>query len=130
MEDIKAGAQPTVVGFALMVELKKADGAGEIKLYDTTDSALRDLIGGRVDIAILDRPLMQLAIQRNPDWNVQQVPLERQSDKYPIMSQVYDVIFGIAPDEQELYQAFNGQIAKIWADPGGAQRQSGARRWS
>jgi polar amino acid transport system substrate-binding protein len=115
-EDMKGRSVATVSGFTLVPELKTVEGIGEVKLYDTTDGALRDLIAGRVDMAILDPPLMQLAIAENPDWNLHQIPLEPQSDKYPIMSQVYNVIFGINPEEQELHDAFNQEIQKIWAD--------------
>jgi polar amino acid transport system substrate-binding protein len=115
-EDMKGRSVATVSGFTLVPELKEVEGIGEVKLYDTTDGALRDLIAGRVDMAILDPPLMQLAIQENPDWKLHQVPLQPQADKYPIMSQVYNVIFGINPDEKELADAFNEQIQQIWAD--------------
>ena len=115
-EDMKGRSVATVSGFTLVPELKGVEGIGEVKLYDTTDGALRDLIAGRVDMAILDPPLMQLAIQENPDWNLHQVPLQPQPDKYPIMSQVYNIVFGINPEQQELHDAFNQEIAKIWAD--------------
>jgi polar amino acid transport system substrate-binding protein len=115
-EDMKGRSVATVSGFTLVPELKEVEGIGEVKLYDTTDGALRDLIAGRVDMAILDPPLMQLAIQENPDWNLHQVPLQPEPDKYPIMSQVYNVIFGINPEEKELHDAVNEQIAQIWAD--------------
>ncbi|MGI9492308.1 MAG: substrate-binding periplasmic protein, partial [Geminicoccaceae bacterium] len=61
-EDLKGRSVATVSGFTLVPELKGVEGIGEVKLYDTTDGALRDLIAGRVDMAILDPPLMQLAI--------------------------------------------------------------------
>ena len=77
-EDMQGRSVATVSGFTLVPELKEVEGIGEVKLYDTTDGALRDLIAdpGRVDMAILDPPLMQLAIQENPDWNLHQVPLQ------------------------------------------------------
>jgi L-cystine transport system substrate-binding protein len=115
-EDMKGRSVATVSGFTLVPELKEVEGIGEVKLYDTTDGALRDLIAGRVDMAILDPPLMQLAIQENPDWNLHQVPLQPQPDKYPIMSQVYNIVFGIHPEEKDLHDAFNQEIARIWAD--------------
>ena len=115
-EDMQGRSVATVSGFTLVPELKEVEGIGEVKLYDTTDGALRDLIAGRVDMAILDPPLMQLAIQENPDWNLHQVPLQPEPDKYPIMSQVYNVIFGINPELQELHDAVNQQITQIWAD--------------
>ena len=56
---------------------------------------MKDLISGRCDIAILDPPLIQLAINNNPDWNLHQLELKPQPSRYPIMSQKYNVIFGI-----------------------------------
>ena len=115
-EDLKGRSVATVSGFTLVPELKNVEGIGEVKLYDTTDGALRDLIAGRVDMAILDPPLMQLAINENPDWNLHQVELQPEPDKYPIMSQKYNIIFGINPELQDLHDAINQEIAKVWAD--------------
>ena len=114
--DMKGRCVSTVSGFTLVPELKSVEGIGEVKLYDTTDGALRDLIAGRCDMALLDPPLIQLAINENPDWNLQQLAIEPEPDKYPIMSQKYNVIFGINKELKELHDAVNEQIAKIWAD--------------
>ena len=115
-DDMKGRSVATVSGFTLVPELKSVEGIGEVKLYDTTDGALRDLLAGRVDMAILDPPLIQLAIQQNPDWNLKQLPLTPEPDKYPVMSQKYNVIFGINKELQELHDAVNQEIAKIWED--------------
>ncbi len=115
-EDMKGRCVATVSGFTLVPELKSVEGIGEVKLYDTTDGALRDLIAGRCDMAILDPPLIQLAIKNNPDWNLHQIPIEPQPDRYPIMSQKYNVIFGINKELTELHDAVNKEIAKVWAD--------------
>ena len=115
-EDMKGRSVATVSGFTLVPELKSVEGIGEVKLYDTTDGALRDLIAGRVDMAILDPPLIQLAINQNPDWGLHQIPIDPEPDLYPIMSQKYNVIFGINPELTELHDAVNGEIAKIWAE--------------
>ncbi|MGI9331994.1 MAG: substrate-binding periplasmic protein [Gammaproteobacteria bacterium] len=114
--DMKGRKVATVSGFTLVPELKQVEGIGEVKLYDTTDGALRDLIAGRVDIAILDPPLIQLAINENPEWNLHQLPITPEPDRYPIMSQKYNVIFGINKELKALHDAINGEIAKIWAD--------------
>ena len=97
-EDMKGRSVATVSGFTLVPELKSVEGIGEVKLYDTTDGALRDLIAGRVDMAILDPPLIQLAINQNPDWGLHQIPIDPKPDLYPVMSQKYNVIFGINPE--------------------------------
>jgi polar amino acid transport system substrate-binding protein len=115
-EDMKGRTVATVSGFTLVPELKSVEGIGEVKLYDTTDGALRDLIAGRVDMAILDPPLIQLAINQNPDWGLHQIPIDPQPGKYPIMSQKYNVIFGINPDLKDLHDAVNKEIAKVWAE--------------
>ncbi|MEE8504672.1 MAG: transporter substrate-binding domain-containing protein [Kiloniellales bacterium] len=114
--DMKGRIVATVSGFTLVPELKSVEGIGEVKLYDTTDGALRDLIAGRVDMAILDPPLIQLAINENPDWNLQQLAITPEPDKYPIMSQKYNVIFGINPKLKGLHDAINKEIQQAWAD--------------
>ena len=115
-EDMKGRSVATVSGFTLVPELKTVEGIGEVKLYDTTDGALRDLITGRVDMAILDPPLIQLAINQNPDWGLHQIPIDPKPDLYPIMSQKYNVIFGINPELTGLHDAINAEIAKIWTE--------------
>ncbi|MBX6323035.1 MAG: amino acid ABC transporter substrate-binding protein [Rhodospirillaceae bacterium] len=112
--DMKGRSVGTVTGFTLVPELKGVEGIGEVKLYDTTDGVLRDLTAGRLDMAILDPPLMELYIQQHPEADLHQVPLVPEPDKYPIMSTKYNVVIGVCPEEKELYEALNKQIAKAW----------------
>src|SRR5579884_2558259 len=106
----------TVTGFTLVPELKTVPGVKEVKLYDTSDGVMRDLVDGRLDLAILDPPLVELAIKEHPDWNLHQVPLKPQPDKYPIMSTKYNVIMGVKKDEVDLGNAINAEIRKLWAN--------------
>jgi polar amino acid transport system substrate-binding protein len=115
-DDMKGRSVATVSGFTLVPELKSVTGIGEVKLYDTTDAALRDVLVGRADMAMLDPPLIEYAIGQNPDWDIHQLPLTPEPDKYPIMSTKYNIIFGINPELEELHAAVNEEIAKIWAD--------------
>ena len=39
-----------------MPELKSVPGIGEVKLYDTSDGVMRDVVAGRLDMAMLDPP--------------------------------------------------------------------------
>ena len=66
----------TVTGFTLVPELKAVPGIGEAKLYDTSDGVMRDLVAGRIDMAILDPPLVELAIAEHPEWELHQVELQ------------------------------------------------------
>ena len=73
--DMKGRKVGTVTGFTLVPELKKVDGIGEVKLYDTSDGVMQDLLAGRIDIAIIDPPLVQYGIFQHPDWKLKQLPL-------------------------------------------------------
>ena len=115
-DDMNGRSVATVSGFTLVPELKSVTGIGEVKLYDTTDAALRDVLVGRADMAMLDPPLIEYAIGQNPDWDIHQLPLTPEPEKYPIMSTKYNIIFGINPELKELHDAVNAEIAKIWAD--------------
>jgi L-cystine transport system substrate-binding protein len=114
--DMKGHKVGTVTGFTLVPELKTVEGIGEVKLYDTSDGVMQDLLAGRIDMAILDPPLVQYAIFQHPEWKIKQVPLTPEPDKYPVMSTKYNVIFGINKNEPELAEAINGAIKKVWAD--------------
>ena len=105
--DMKGHSVGTVTGFTLVPELKGVEGIGEVKLYDTSDGVLQDLVAGRLDMAILDPPLVQWGIVQHPEWKLKQVPLEPMADKYPIMSTKYSVIFGVNKDEPELAAAIS-----------------------
>jgi len=114
--DMKGRKVGTVTGFTLVPELKTVDGIGEVKLYDTSDGVMQDLIAGRIDIAIIDPPLVQYGIHQHPEWKLKQLPLTSEMDKYPIMSAKYNVIFGVNKNEPELAEAMNVAIKQVWAD--------------
>jgi polar amino acid transport system substrate-binding protein len=113
--DMKGRKVATVTGFTLVPELKGVEGIGEVKLYDTSDGVMQDLLAGRIDMAILDPPLVQYAIFQHPEWKLHQVPLEPDQAKYPVMSTKYNVIFGFNKNEPELAAAANEVIKEIWA---------------
>jgi polar amino acid transport system substrate-binding protein len=104
----------TVTGFTLVPELKQVPNIGEVKLYDTSDAVMRDLVTGRLDIAILDPPLVALALKQHPEWNLHQVALQP-DPKFPIMSTKYNVVMGIRQDAKGLEDAVNGKIDQLWA---------------
>ncbi len=114
--DMKGRSVGTVNGFTLVPELKGVEGVGEVKLYDTSDGVMQDLVAGRLDMAILDPPLVQYAIFKHPEWKLKQLAVTPEPDKYPVMSTKYNVIFGINKDEPELAEAINGVIKEFWSD--------------
>jgi polar amino acid transport system substrate-binding protein len=114
--DISGHKIGTVTGFTLVPELKSIPNVGEVKLYDTSDGVMRDLVAGRLDMAVLDPGLVQYALLQHPEWGLHQVALKPEPDKYPIMSTKYYSIMAVTPDEKDLYQAINAEVDKAWAD--------------
>jgi L-cystine transport system substrate-binding protein len=113
--DISGHKIGTVTGFTLVPELKSIPNVGEVKLYDTSDGVMRDLIAGRIDMAVLDPGLVQYALLQHPEWGLHQVALAPEPDKYPIMSTKYYSIMAVWPEEKELYEAINAEVGKAWA---------------
>ena len=60
---------------------------------------MQDLLAGRIDMAILDPPLMQYAITQHPEWKLKQIPVDPEPNKDPVMSTKYSVIFGVNKNE-------------------------------
>jgi L-cystine transport system substrate-binding protein len=114
-EDMAGHSVGTVTGFTLVPELKSVPGIGEVKLYDTSDGVMRDVLAGRLDMAVLDPGLVQYAISQHPEWDIHQVALKPQPDKFPIMSTKYYAIMGIYKELGDLETAINAEIAKAWA---------------
>lgn len=115
-EDMKGRSVGTVTGFTLVPELKTVPDIGEVKLYDTSDGVMRDIIAGRLDMAVLDPGLVQYAIQQHPEWELHQVALKPEPDRFPIMSTKYYSIMAVPPENKGLHDALNAEIAKAWAN--------------
>jgi polar amino acid transport system substrate-binding protein len=104
----------TVTGFSLVPELKAVPGIGEVRLYDTSDAVMRDLVAGRIDMAVLDPALVELAIAEHPEWNLHQVELQP-DPAFPILSNKFNAVFGIRTEGQAFHDAVNAGIAELWA---------------
>jgi polar amino acid transport system substrate-binding protein len=114
--DMKGHSIGTVTGFTPIPEMKTIPGITEVKLYDTSDAVIRDVVAGRLDIAVLDPTLVEYALLQNPDWGLHQLPLTPEPDTYPIMSTKYYSIISVWPENKELYAAVNAEVQKAWAD--------------
>jgi cystine transport system substrate-binding protein len=112
--DLAGKTVGAVTGFSFVPELKTVPGIGEVKLYDTSDAAMRDLVAGRLDVAILDPPLVALAIEEHPEWGLRQLPLDP-DPAFPVMSTKYNAVIAIRKDAAGLADAINRQIAELWA---------------
>jgi polar amino acid transport system substrate-binding protein len=114
--DMKGHSIGTVTGFTPIPEMKTIPGITEVKLYDTSDAVIRDIVAGRLDIGVLDPTLVEYALLQNPDWGLHQLPLTPEPETYPIMSTKYYSIISVWPENKELYEAVNAEVQKAWAD--------------
>ena len=64
--DLKGHSFGTVTGFTIVPEMKKVPGTTDVKLYDTTDACIRDVVAGRLDYAMLDAPTVDYMILQVP----------------------------------------------------------------
>jgi ABC-type amino acid transport substrate-binding protein len=113
LKDLENSTFGTITGFALIPDLKRIPGL-ELKLYDTTDAAIRDLVAGRVDAIYADPPLVHWAIKQNPDWPIHYTFIKEYDPEYPVLTGRYGVVFAAQKDSENLINAFNEQIAKMW----------------
>lgn len=113
IEELQGTTFGTITGFALIPDLKRIPDL-ELKLYDTTDAAIRDLMAGRVEAIFADPPLIHWAIQQNPDWNIHYEPIAKYYPDYPVLTRRYGVVFGLNREADHLVEAVNAQIAKLW----------------
>lgn len=115
VKDLEGRKIATIQGFGWIDQLKAIKGA-ELKLYDTSDAAIRDLLAGRIEALFADPPLIQYAISKNPDWDIHAVPIQQAFDeKYSLLTGKYNVVFGLNQNSPKLLEAVNKQIAAIWA---------------
>lgn len=116
VKELEGKTIATIQGFGWIDQLKAIEGA-TLKLYDTSDAAIRDLLAGRIEALFADPPLVQFAISKNPDWDIHAIPISQGFDKkYSLLTGKYNVVFGLSQDAPELLKAVNAAIADIWAN--------------
>lgn len=114
VKDLEGKTIATIQGFGWIDQLKAIEGA-TLKLYDTSDAAIRDLLAGRIEALFADPPLIQYAISKNPDWDIHAVPITQGFDeKYSLLTGKYNVVFGLSKDAPHLLEAVNAKIAEMW----------------
>ena len=103
----------TVTGFTIVPELKRVPGATDVRLYDTTDACIRDVLAGRLDLAFLDAPTVAYLIKQNPSWGLKQVPVEP-DPAFPILTTKQNTVFGLNGENSDLFDAVNAGVAWLW----------------
>jgi len=111
--DVKGHSIGTVNGFTIVPELKKIPGTTEVKLYDNSDGCVRDVVAGRLDFAVLDGPLVDYMILKNPNWNLKQVPITP-DPAFPQLTSKQYTVTGMNPDNHDLFDAVNQGVKWMW----------------
>lgn len=103
----------TITGFTPIPDIKRVPGLVELKLYDTTDACLRDIIAGRIDSGVLDGPTIDYIIKRNPNFGLTQVAMKFDPD-YPLLTGRNHTVMGLNRDNCDLFHAVNQGVAWLW----------------
>ena len=113
VNDAKGHSIGTVNGFTIVPEMKKLPGVGEVKLYDNSDGCVRDVVAGRLDFAVLDAPLVDYMILKNPSWNLKQVPMMH-DDAFPQITSKQHTVMGMNQQNFDLFDAVNAGVKWMW----------------
>lgn len=113
ISDFEGKIVGALTGTSVVPNLRAFPGITEVKLYDTTDAAIRDVAAGRADFAVLDAPFVDYVIQQDATLGLKQVPLEFSPD-YPIVTGKQHSVWGMNPSNTDLYDAVNQGIQWLW----------------
>jgi polar amino acid transport system substrate-binding protein len=113
VNDAKGHSIGTVNGFTIVPEMKKLPGVGEVKLYDNSDGCVRDVVAGRLDFAVLDAPLVDYMILKNPNWNLKQVPMAP-DPAFPQITSKQHTVMGMNQQNFDLFDAVNTGVKWMW----------------
>jgi ABC-type amino acid transport substrate-binding protein len=113
VNDVKGSSIGTVNGFTIVPEMKKLPGVSEVKLYDNSDGCVRDVVAGRLDFAVLDGPLVDYLILKNPNWNLKQVPIAP-DPAFPQLTSKQHTVMGMNQENFELFDAVNAGVKWMW----------------
>ena len=119
VNDVKGRSIGTVNGFTIVPEMKKLPGVGEVKLYDNSDGCVRDVVAGRLDFAVLDGPLVDYMILKNPNWNLKQVALAA-DPAFPQLTSKQHTVMGMNQENHDLFDAVNAGVRWLWKTKGNA----------
>ena len=106
VNDVKGRTIGAITGYFTIPDMKKIEGVKEVKLYDNTDSCLRDVRAGRLDFAVLDAPTIDYMILQDPSLKLKQIPMSY-DEKFPSLTAKFEAIWGVHPQNQDLFDGIN-----------------------
>jgi ABC-type amino acid transport substrate-binding protein len=110
---LKGRVAGALSGTAVVPDLRKYPGIADVKLYDTTDACIRDVAASRIDFAVLDAPFVDYVLLKDPSLSLKQVRFEN-DPAYPNMTGTQYSVWGMNPQNPDLYDAVNQGVAWLW----------------
>jgi ABC-type amino acid transport substrate-binding protein len=117
LEDLKGKTVGTVQGYFYIPELKSVPWIGEqnLKLYNTIDAAIQDVIAKRVDAIIIGAASSAWLQRQHPEWNLKYEPVAA-SPYMPDTTNKAKTVYSTNKDNNDLLGAMNSVIDKIKMD--------------
>jgi len=100
-------------GYSYVPDLKKIPGVKDVKLYDSVDACVRDVLAGRLDMAVLDSMTVDYMLLQNPGLELKQVPVKPNSE-YPNLSGRGRAVMGMSLENPDLFDAVNAGVKWLW----------------
>lgn len=114
VSDLSGHSVGTGTGYSYVPEIKKIPGVTAVKLYDSVDACVRDVVAGRLDFAVLDSMTVDYLLLQDPSVAVKQVPLKPNTD-YPDLSGRGWAVMGMNLENPDLFDAVNAGVKWLWA---------------
>jgi len=103
----------TIQGFSWIPELKAINP--DVKLYDTSEAAVRDLAAGRVDVLFLDPMLAQYATTTDPSLDFKSIAVTDSFDpKRSGLTSKYHTVIGMSKEAPKLSECVNAIVRDMW----------------
>ena len=117
IDDLKGKTVGTIQGYFYIPNLKKIPWVGEtnLKLYNTIDAAIQDLMAKRVNALLLGAPTSAWLATQHPEWNLKYEPIQANEYMPDTVNKAYTV-FSSRLDNPGLVKAMNDQIAAMKKD--------------
>jgi ABC-type amino acid transport substrate-binding protein len=114
VSDFSGRSVGAITGVTVVPELKKLPGVTDVRLYDTFDACVRDIVAGRLDFGVLDAPFVANLIQSGAAVGIKQLPIATDPN-YPIMSNKQHSVMGMNGQNADLFDAVNTGVRWLWA---------------
>lgn len=113
-DQMKGHRVGTGTGYSYVPDIKKIPGVGDVRLYDSVDACVRDVLAGRIDFGVLDSMTVDYMLLQNPSLDLKQVPI-KPNTTYPNLTGKGRAVMGMNLENPDLFDAVNAGVKWLWA---------------